>query len=218
MDNSFEAVLEQGLSRLSLSLPAEAGPRLLGLVDLLLKWNEKVNLTAITRREEVLEKHIIDSLAVAPYLTQVQHLLDLGAGAGFPGLPLLLALPSLKATLVDAVAKKVAFMKVAAVQLGVAQRAQARHLRAQGHPRAEGLELVDCVISRAFMEPGAFLQLAHPYLLPQGQVVVMLGQTPNTSTLETLGSAAGFRLEQRHTFTLPFSGDARGVAVFRRST
>ena len=214
MDNSAPSLLTQGLERLGLTLDPDAQARLLAYADELLKWNEKVSLTAITRTEEVVDKHLLDSLAVIPEIQGATHLLDLGAGAGLPGIPLAIALPSLRATLVDAVAKKVAFMKSGAVKGGVASRIKAVHARAEGNPDKEGLPRADLVISRAFMDVGPFLQLARVYLAPGGRVVTMMGQTPPAETLQNLAGAAGLELQGRRTFTLPHSQDPRGVAVF----
>ena len=218
MDNSAPHLLAQGLERLGLALPEEAQARLLAYATELLKWNEKVSLTAITRTDEVVDKHLLDSLAVLPEVRGATHLLDLGAGAGLPGIPLAVALPQLQATLVDAVAKKVAFMKSGAVKAGVAGRVKARHLRLGGDAEKEGLPRVDLVISRAFRDVDRFLALAEAYLLPDGRAVAMLGQTPPAEALQAAANAHGLSLVSRRTFTLPHSGDPRGVAVFARST
>lgn len=215
MDNSA-SLLADGLERLALPLPAEAQARLLAYVAELLKWNEKVSLTAITRPDEVVDKHLLDSLAVVPEVKDATALLDLGAGAGLPGIPLAVALPSLRATLVDAVAKKVGFMKTGAVKAGVATRVRAVHARAEGDPSKEGLPVVDCVISRAFMDVGPFLLLARHYVAPGGRVVAMVGQTPAEDALRGHAAAAGLELVGRRTLQLPLSGDPRGVCVFRR--
>lgn len=214
MDNSASPLLAQGLEHLGLTLTPDAQARLLAYADELLKWNEKVSLTAITRTDEVVDKHLLDSLAVLPEIQGATHLLDLGAGAGLPGIPLAIALPQLRATLVDAVAKKVAFMKSGAVKGGVADRVKALHARAEGHPQKEGLPKADLVISRAFMDVGPFLLLARAYLAEGGRVVTMLGQAPPEDTLAGLAAAAGMALLSRRTFHLPHSQDPRGVAVF----
>ena len=214
MDNSALPLLTQGLEKLGLTLPADAPARLLAYADELLKWNAKVSLTAITRTAEVVDKHLLDSLAVLPEIQGATHLLDLGAGAGLPGIPLAIALPNLRVTLVDAVAKKVSFMKSGAVKGGVADRVKALHARAEGRRADEGLPEADLVISRAFMDVGPFLLLARAYLAPTGRVVTMLGQTPPAAALAALASSAGLELVSRRTFTLPHSGDPRGVAVF----
>ncbi|MFT3712650.1 MAG: 16S rRNA (guanine(527)-N(7))-methyltransferase RsmG [Archangium sp.] len=214
MDNSAAALLDSGLQKLQLALDASARTALLAWADELLKWNPKVSLTAITRPEEIVDKHLLDSLAVLPEVIGTAHVLDLGAGAGLPGIPLAVALPDLRVTLVDAVSKKVSFIKSAAVKAGVATRVRALHARAEGQPETEHIPVADCVISRAFMDVGPFLQLARHYVSPGGRIVTMMGQTPAADALETLATAAGCRLVSRRTFALPVSGDPRGVAVF----
>ncbi len=214
MDNSA-SLLSDGLDRLGLSVAPEVQARLLAYTSELLRWNEKVSLTAITRPEEVVDKHLLDSLSVVPEVKDAGTLLDLGAGAGLPGIPLAAVLPALRVTLVDAVAKKVAFMKTGAVKAGVADRVRAVHRRAEGAPEVEGLPRADCVIARAFMDTGPFLQLARHYLTEGGRVVVMLGQMPAAEALEAHAAAAGLSLLSARTLALPLSGDPRGVAVFR---
>lgn len=214
VDNSAAALLDTGLATLELDLPAPARGALLAWADELLKWNPKVSLTAITRPDEVVDKHLLDSLAVLPEVRGATHVLDLGAGAGLPGIPLAVALPDLRVTLVDAVAKKVAFLKSAAIKAGVATRTKAIHARAEGHPETEAIPLADCIISRAFMDVGPFLALARHYVSPGGRVVTMTGQTPPEATLQELARAAHCTLVSRRTFTLPVSSDPRGVCVF----
>lgn len=217
MDNSSSLLLSDGLQNLALPLSEDAQARLLAYVAELLKWNEKVSLTAITRPDEVVDKHLLDSLTVVPEITGATELLDLGAGAGLPGIPLAVALPSLRVTLVDAVAKKVSFMKSGGVKAGVATRLRALHARAEGNPQKEGLPVVDCVISRAFMDVGPFLLLARHYVAPGGRVVTMVGQTPPEDTLRAHAEAAGLQFVSRRTLQLPISGDPRGVCVFRKA-
>ncbi|HEY0880886.1 MAG TPA: 16S rRNA (guanine(527)-N(7))-methyltransferase RsmG [Archangium sp.] len=215
MDNFASPLLAQGLAQLGLSLPEGAPEKLLAYASELLKWNEKVSLTAITRTDEVVDKHLLDSLAALPEVSGARHLLDLGAGGGMPGIPLAIALPGLQATLVDAVAKKVAFMKSGAVKGGVAGRLKAVHARAEGKPEKEGLPRVDLVISRAFMDVEPFLLLARHYVLPGGRVVTMTGQTPPEADLRKWAAAAGLELVSRRLLELPLSKDPRGVSVFR---
>lgn len=128
-----------------------------------------------------------------------------------------MALPELKCTLVDAVAKKVAFMKTGAVKAGVTGRVRAIHQRVAGRPSSEGLEPAEVVISRAFMEVGAFVALAVHYLAPGGRVVAMLGKPPPMAELSAIGRAAGLELVMLRELKLPLSGDARAVASFRAS-
>jgi 16S rRNA (guanine527-N7)-methyltransferase len=203
--------LSRGLAALGANVPVAP---LLAFANELLKWNRKVNLTAITAPREVADKHLLDSLAVLPELGTAGSLLDLGAGAGLPGIPLAVALPQLEVTLAESVAKKVGFMKHAIATLKLAPRVRAAQARATGAPDAEGLPRAEVVISRALMDVGPWLQLARAYLAPQGRVLAMLGQAPDEAILEGLAQQAGLELASLRRYTLPLSGDPRAVAVF----
>lgn len=217
MDNHALARLEEGLGALGLPLDEGARQRLLAYTEELLRWNRKVNLTAIVEPDEVVDKHLLDSLSAVPEVSEARTLLDLGAGAGLPGIPLAVALPGLSCTLVDAVEKKVAFMKTGAVKAGVAGRVRAMHLRVGGRPKEEGLQPAEAVIARAFMDLAPFLRLAVHYLAPRGQVVAMLGQTPAPAILLEAAQGAGLALASLRELRLPLSGAPRAIATFRRS-
>ncbi len=204
--------LEAGGSALGLTLPTLVRTHLERLGGELLKWNRKVNLTAIIDEDEVLEKHFLDSLAVLPELVGVSSVLDLGSGAGFPGLPLKIVRRELEVTMVDSVAKKVGFIKHAIAMLGLTG-ARGVHQRAKGNPDAEKLPRVDAVISRALVDLKGWLALAPGYA-PAGKVVAMLGRAPAQEELERLAQEAGMRIVSMREYTLPFSGDPRAVAVF----
>ncbi|MBK7857309.1 MAG: 16S rRNA (guanine(527)-N(7))-methyltransferase RsmG [Archangiaceae bacterium] len=203
MGLAVDKPLSEGLVKLAVLLPGGAEERLLTYARELLKWNQKVNLTAITAPDEVVDKHLLDSLAVLPEVRGARSLLDLGAGAGLPGIPLALALPELQVTLVDAVSKKVGFIKHVIALLGLAGRVKAVHCRAEGRPESEGLPRAEAVISRAFMEVEGWRALANHYLEPGGRIIAMLGQTDNP---------------QARRYALPLSGDPRAVAVFAAGT
>jgi len=149
---------------------------------------------------------------VLPELGEATTLLDLGAGAGLPGIPLAIARPQLQVVLADAVGKKVAFMKSALVKAGLAGRVRAEQVRAEG--QGDRLGKAQVVISRALMDVGPWLALAKAYLEDGGKVVAMVGQTPPEAALQALAAGAGLRLVSRRTFHLPFSGDPRGVLTF----
>jgi len=214
VDNAFHDVLRQGLGWLRLEARPELVIALETHADELLKWNKKVNLTAVSDPAEVAEKHFVDSLTVVEELQGATSLLDLGTGAGFPGVPLAVALPGLRVTLVDAVQKKVGFLKQVIARLGLAGRVSAHHVHAEGRPEAEGLPKVEAVVARAFTEVEGLLRLARPYLVEGGRVVAMLGRAPEEAELRRVAGEQGFGLGRLRTFTLPRSGDPRAVAVF----
>ena len=217
MDN-IEAVtrLRDGAAKLGVEVSEASAQTLLRLRDELLKWNQKVNLTAITDPVEVLEKHFLDSLAVAPEVAGAKALLDLGAGAGFPGIPLRIHFSGLQVTLVDAVAKKVGFMKHALAALGLSAGSRAVHGRAEGRPDSEGLPKVDLVISRALMDLPQWAVLGSAYVAEGGKLVAMLGQPPDAKVVEEAVRAGGFREAKVRAYALPWSQAGRHVVQLFR--
>jgi 16S rRNA (guanine527-N7)-methyltransferase len=213
MDPAFRDALDLGLRTFGLAVDAAARDRLERYADRLLAWNRKVNLTAITGPAEVAEKHLVDSLLVLPALEGARTLLDVGAGAGLPGVALACVRADLGVTCVDAVSKKVAFVKAVSAELGVDVRAVA--VRAGGNPEAERLPRTEAVVSRALAEPAVWLPLAARYVLPGGRVLAMLGREADDAALAAAGRAAGLALEGVDRHVLPRSGAARAIARFR---
>lgn len=114
-------LLERGTRALGLDLASEQIDQFLTYLELLLKWNRKMNLTALRSPREIIIHHFLDSLLLLPHLSQNARLLDIGSGAGFPGLPLKIARPDLTIDLVEATAKKVSFLKEAVRRLELSQ-------------------------------------------------------------------------------------------------
>jgi 16S rRNA (guanine527-N7)-methyltransferase len=112
-------LLERGTRALSLDLSPEQIEQFLVYLALLLKWNRKMNLTALRTPAEIISRHFLDSLLLLPHLPETARLLDIGSGAGFPGLPLKIVRPGLTIDLVEATAKKASFLKEAVRRLGL---------------------------------------------------------------------------------------------------
>ncbi len=147
----------------------------------LLKWNRSINLTAITDPVDVAVKHLIDSLSIIPYLTENKDVLDVGAGGGFPGITIAIAQPNLEVTLVDAVVKKISFLKAMIRGLEL-PNCQAHHVRIETAPKngsGKKFEMpshFDAIVSRALADPELCLRLAIPHLAPNGSVLMMRGR------------------------------------------
>lgn len=212
MDNSTEVTqrLVEGAGTMGIPLGQATAQQLTRYLHELLRWNQKVNLTAVVDPVEVVEKHLLDSLAILPELEGRRSLLDLGAGAGLPGLPLALLRPDLSVTLVDSVSKKVGFIKHAAAMLQL-RNARALHARAEGRPAREGIPLAEAVVSRALVEPEEWLPLASHYLETGGCILAMLGKAPAGLT-----EVEGFIRRSLRRYELPWSHAERHVAVFER--
>jgi len=209
---AFHEALAAGLQALGLDVDEAARAHLGRFAERLLAWNTKVNLTAVTAPEEVAELHLVDSLALLRTLGSAATVLDLGSGAGLPGAVLACARPALRVTCCDAVAKKIAFVKVVAAELDLA--VEARAVRAAGDPDAERLPRCEAVVSRALSDPSRWLPLGARYLAPGGRLFAMLGREADERALAVLGAEHRLALEALDRFTLPRSGAARAVARF----
>jgi 16S rRNA (guanine527-N7)-methyltransferase len=165
---------------MGVSLSAAQCARLERFVSLLMRWNRIHNLTAITREDEVLSHHLLDSLSLATELPASPPLaiLDAGAGAGLPSIPLAIALPDHRFTLIDAVAKKCAFTTQVRLELGLTNVEVV-------HGRLERLRgpLFDVIISRALASLASFVSLTRHLLAPGGRWIAMKGQLPEDELL-----------------------------------
>lgn len=192
---------------------------------LLAVWNRKVNLTAITDPREVAVKHFVDSLAPVPWLPHGATVLDIGSGAGFPGIPVKVVRPDLRVVLVDAVRKKVSFLQQVIRSLELTG-ISARHARAEalaGEPEMAGA--FDVVICRALSELADFVALASPLMAPGGLAAALKGRVSRDELDRGRDAAArmprSFEPESRHSFRLrvhryrlPVLGAERNLVFF----
>jgi 16S rRNA (guanine527-N7)-methyltransferase len=165
------AQLRAGAAALGLPLDAAQGEALLRLLDELAQWNRAYNLTAITDRAQMLTHHLLDSLAVQPALAGAR-VLDLGTGAGFPGLPLALVNPQRSFALLDGTAKKIRFVAHAARTLGLGNVVAVHGRAGEWQPDAP----FDTVVARAVAPVAELAALALPLLAPGGRLVACKGQ------------------------------------------
>jgi 16S rRNA (guanine527-N7)-methyltransferase len=213
LDATFADALSAGLEALAIEVDVQGRDRLAAFAERLLRWNRKVNLTAITLPAEVAEKHLVDSLALLRTLGGARTVLDIGSGAGLPGAALACVRADLDVFCCDAVGKKVAFVKAVSAELDL--RVRARAVRAAGDPAGEGLPPSDAVVSRAFADPARWLPLGRGYLAPGGRLFAMLGRETDEPALRALADGFGLELEVVDRFTLPRSGAERAIARFR---
>lgn len=181
----------------------------------LVKWNQKINLTAIRTERGVVIKHFLDSLSVCPYLPKASSLLDVGSGPGFPGIPLKLADPSLRIVLLDSVQKKVDFQRHIIRTLGL-KGIEAVHGRIQEREILQRMgDRFDRVISRAFADLEVFLRLSGPFLTEGGVAVAMKGGLEEEIGQDlTGGEQVRYRLQETVAFTLPFTSLKRTLLFF----
>lgn len=165
------ALLEQGLDALKLD-PNLAEP-LLQYLDLVQKWNRAYNLTGTNDLAELVVSHVLDSLAILPWMSG-QTILDVGTGAGFPGIPLALCCPDKHFVLLDGLGKRIYFLEEVKRQLGLSQ-VHPLHLRAEQYHPSQGFDLI---LSRAFSSLDQMLNLTVHLLKEKGVWLAMKGVYP----------------------------------------
>jgi 16S rRNA (guanine527-N7)-methyltransferase len=183
----------------------------------LLKWNQKINLTAIRTEKGIVLKHFLDSLSVSPYIPHTSNLLDIGSGAGFPGIPLKIVCPSLQVTLIDSVRKKVVFQRHIIRQLAL-NGIKAFQGRVQDKEVLQRMERpFDRIISRAFADLRTLLILSFPFLKEAGVVIAMKGEVSHQEAqLASEIEEIPYRLQKRISLTLPSSSFKRTILLFEK--
>jgi len=166
--------LSAGAEALGLKLSPETLARLERYLDLLEKWNAVINLTAVRDRERMVTLHLLDSLTLVSNIAGRSRLLDVGSGGGMPGIPLAVACPHLKVTLLEPNQKKAAFLRQAKLELGLEQVS----VVAERVERWLSPEPFDAIVSRAFSDLPDFVAGAAHLLAPGGVLIAMKGGIP----------------------------------------
>ena len=169
------ARLEQGLATLGIELPIAAQLKLLAYATLLYKWNKTYSLTALREQDKAVSYHLLDSLAVLPFVPAECRLLDVGSGGGMPGIPLAIARPDLPVTLLDSNSKKAAFLQQAAIELALPKISVHCGRVEQYHPSL-GFTVIT---SRAFSSLAEFVSLSRHLLETDGRWLAMKGVWPH---------------------------------------
>jgi len=176
---SCAVILESGLDALNIAWTEEQIGRLLAFLRLIEKWNKAYNLTAIREREDMVRLHLLDSLAVLPHI-KGPRVIDIGTGAGLPGIPLAIFLPEVQFTLLDSNAKKTRFVQQAVLELKL-NNVEVRHSRVEAFQPEQKF---DTVITRAFAALPAIIGTTAHLLGEQGVLLAMKGQNPRDELAE----------------------------------
>jgi 16S rRNA (guanine527-N7)-methyltransferase len=171
---SIESRLSEGLVAMGIALDAAAQAKLVAYLRLIEKWNKVHNLTAVREPGQMVVLHLLDSLSVLPHVVAAKKLLDVGAGAGLPGIPLAIARPDLSVTLLDASHKKATFLRQARAELALPNVEVACERVEKWHPDTS----FDIVVSRAFAELAEFVAQAKHLVAPGGAMLAMKGVHP----------------------------------------
>lgn len=180
----------------ALGLPAALATPLLAYLALLARWNATYNLTAIRDPRDMVAKHLLDSLAMQPFVRGLRTLADLGTGPGLPGIPLAIATPALQVTLVESNGKKARFLREAARQLGLGNVQVAESRIEAFRPGTP----FDAITARALATLPLILELGGHLPGPGGRLLAMKGVVPDEE-IATL--PAGWRLAAVHPLRVP---------------
>ena len=226
----MDEILRQGLEVMGLAacIDQQARARLLSYIQELKKWNRKINLIARQADDlQIIEKHFLDSLTLLPQLRSWYGsgegplrcaLLDIGTGAGFPGLVLKAACPDLEVTLVEPREKRVSFLKniIRILQFDAIEVVAGRIDSDRKYPAGLKQGGYDLITSRALTDIAAFLKMAAPFLSPGGRVVCMKGPQGlgEAKAYQTAGGREGWILLEISQWLLPFSGSRRYLVSF----
>ncbi len=179
LPDTLRPQIEAGCNDLNLSPSSATIDKLAAFVTLLDKWNRVYNLTAVRKPTDMVSRHLLDSLAVLPWITG-PSLLDIGSGAGLPGLPLAILRPELNVVCVDAGAKKARFLRQAVAELDL-HNVQVENQRVENFSSADGFQQL---ISRAFASLAAMHTQAGHLCAASGQMLAMKGASPTAELAE----------------------------------
>lgn len=206
--------LDEGLPLLGLDLPEETRQKLCDFARAVVKQNEVMNLTAITEDDQVAKLHLLDSLTVAAAADlKGKALIDVGCGAGFPGVPLAIACPDTRVTLLDSLGKRMKWLEEILPQLDVSARCiTARAEEAAGEYR----ESFDYATSRAVARLNILLELTAPYVKVGGAVLAMKGSAAREELAECAGAVKKLGLKLEDVKEYPIDGASHAVIVLRK--
>lgn len=210
-------LLKAGALHYGIDLEDHKTEQFISYMSLLKEWNKRVNLTAIEEDRDILVKHFIDSLSVAPHLTEDCGLIDIGTGAGFPGIPIKIALETAKVTLLDSLRKRVRFLEEAVRELGL-KGIETHHGRAEDLGADSGFrEKYDFAVARAVAGLPVLLEYCLPFVRVGGAFIAMKGGSGEEAglsgkALELLGG----EIEKTEEFVLPFSDIKRTIIIVRK--
>jgi 16S rRNA (guanine527-N7)-methyltransferase len=172
-------ILESGLSALNLLHTAEQTEQLLAFIKLIAKWNKAYNLTAVRNNEDMARLHILDSLAILPHI-EGKRVIDIGTGAGLPGIPLAIFMPEVEFVLLDSNAKKTRFVQQVILELKL-KNVSVLHTRVEDYQPELGF---DTVTMRAFASLPDIMKLTAHLLSANGVLLAMKGQIPEAELAE----------------------------------
>ena len=218
--NEFCKEIEKKSSKIDINLDNEICNKLYNYMNLLLEWNEKINLTAITDEKEIILKHFIDSFTINKFINSGDIMLDIGTGAGFPGLPIKIIRPEVDVFLMDSLNKRINFLNEVIKSLQL-KKIETFHSRAEEMAKNNKFrEKFDVVTSRAVAKLNILLEYMLPYTKIDGKCLCMKG--PNIEEeikeAEKALKILGGEIEKIEKIILPDSNIERKIIIIRKKS
>ena len=214
----FQGILKSECEKIQIELEEKHIEKFYKYMQLLLEWNEKINLTAITDPNEVILKHFVDSLTINKYIKDNSTIIDIGTGAGFPGIPLKIIREDLQITLVDSLNKRIKFLEE------VIEKLELKNIKPI-HARAEELgknikyrEKFDYATSRAVANLSTLSEYLIPLVKIQGKIISMKGSEVEKELIDSKNaiSVLGGKILKIDEFNLPSSDIKRNVIIMEK--
>ena len=218
MENSFELNLTSLLKEIEIDITLENVEKFSQFMKLLLEWNEKMNLTAVTKQNDIILKHFVDSLTIFKYIESNKSVVDVGTGAGFPGIPLSIICPNNEFTLVDSLNKRINFLNEVKEQLKL-ENIETVHSRAEDFGQNKLYrEHFDYGVSRAVANLSVLVEYLIPLVKIGGKIICMKGNEVEEE-LESARFAIrelGGEVKEIHDFVLPRTDMKRNLIIIEK--
>ena len=215
---SFSNIIDEECKAINIELNKQQKEKLYKFMNTLLEWNEKMNLTAITEPNDIILKHFVDSLTINKYIKENAKVVDVGTGAGFPGIPLSILRNDIEITLIDSLNKRINFLNIVTMENTISN-ACAIHSRAEEFAKnANYREKFDVATSRAVASLSVLLEYMLPLVKIGGYCVCMKG-TNVEDEIENSKNALkilGGQIEKVDTFNLPDSDFGRNIVIVKK--
>ncbi|MBI4229048.1 MAG: 16S rRNA (guanine(527)-N(7))-methyltransferase RsmG [Deltaproteobacteria bacterium] len=208
-------ILISGANELDITLSAQQIELFINYLDILQFWNRKINLTSIKDRREIVIRHFLDSLTIIHFIHGGSRVLDIGSGAGLPGIPLKIVDPSIEITLLDSTQKKVYFLSEVIRKLrleGISAVCGRAESEDNGVPRS----YYNFVISRALGTVDKVIELSVPYIVDDGEIILMRGKSGLEEWSGSKAVSKEFRLIKFSSLVLPYTRQKRVILVVGR--
>ncbi len=215
----FSELLKNGMKKLEIEITEKQIEQFYLYMKLLLEWNEKINLTAIVEPKEVIQKHFIDSATIIKHLTKAKKIIDIGTGAGFPGIPVKIIKPEIEVVLLDSLNKRIMFLEELILKLEL-KNIKSIHSRAEEAGKNKDYrEKFDVVVSRAVANMSTLSEYTIPFIKIGGKGIYLKGSEIDEELEQSKKAinVLGGKIEKIENFTLPDSDIKRNNVIIRKT-